>query len=287
MEQDSFVQKPRQPAAMVAELNPKLLSAPTKLRPSKSGLSERKPDHSFATTFSELSAYGRCGHDYKLRFFYGYNAGVPAAFGYGTQIHNILNLIHTRYKDTRLSDKQIEKLVSKHFYLRYAPGAMSNNARTAAAKVVQNYVRTHSHEFPSILETEKRFEAALGDTLINGQIDLIKKLDPSGNVQEVEVVDFKSDSALLYKADSRHQVRLYVAASRSALHLDPKKASIQDLETGKKENVEIGDGEMKQTLDLLQQRIIGIRAAKFDPIQSPEVCPQCDYRRICKHAVLS
>jgi len=285
MEQDDAVQRPREPAAMVAELEPKLLSAPKVLRPPMSGLAERKPDHEFATTFSELTAYGRCGYDYKLRYFFGYNAGVPAAFGYGTQIHNILNLIHTRYREKTLSDRDVEKLVNKHFYLRYAPGAMSKNARKAAVRVVQNYVRSHSHEFPSILETEKSFEAEIGDTLIDGQIDLIKRLDASGRVQEVEVVDFKSDSALLYKPDSQHQVRLYVAASRDALNLDPKKATIQDLETGKKEDVRIGPAEMHDTLKVLGDRIDGIRAGKFIPVKSPHVCPECDYRRICAHAV--
>ncbi|MEX2165080.1 MAG: ATP-dependent DNA helicase [Sulfuricaulis sp.] len=285
MEQDNTVQKPREPAVMVAELDPKLLSAPKVLRPPRSGLAERKPDHAFATTFSELTAYGRCGYDYKLRYFFGYNAGVPAAFGYGTQIHNILNLIHTRYRDKTLSDRHVKKLVDKHFYLRYAPGAMSKNAKKAAVRVVQNYVRNHSHEFPTILETEKSFEAAIGDTLIDGQIDLIKRLDANGRVQEVEVVDFKSDNALLYKPDSQHQVRLYVAASRDALNLDPKKATIQDLETGKKEDVQIGPPEMQETLKVLGGRIDGIRAGKFVPVKSKQVCPECDYRRICPHAV--
>ncbi len=285
MEQDDTVRKSREPAAMVAELDAALLSAPKVLRPPKSGLAERKPDHAFATTFSELSAYGRCGYDYKLRYFFGYNAGVPAAFGYGTQIHNILNLIHTRYKDKSLSNAELEQLVNRHFYLRYAPGQMSKNARKAAVKVVQNYVRSHSHEFPTILETEKSFEAAIGDTLINGQIDLIKRLDATGKLQEVEVVDFKSDSALLYKPDSQHQVRLYVAASRDSLNLDPKKATIQDLETGKKEDVKIGNAEMQETFKVLVDRIDGLRAGKFIPVKSKQVCPECDFHRICPHAV--
>jgi DNA helicase-2/ATP-dependent DNA helicase PcrA len=285
MQNDAQVVKPRDPATMVSELNSRLLAAPASLRPPKTGYQERRPEHSFATTFSELSAYGRCGHDYKLRHIYGYNAGVPSAFGYGTQIHNILNVIHTQYKDKPLSDKQVEALVEKLFYLRYAPGAMSDNARMAAVRVVQNYVRGHSNEFEMILETEKSFEIAIGDTLIDGQIDLIKKLDSSGRVQEVEVVDFKSDKELLYKADSEHQVRLYVAASRSSLGLDPKKASIQDLETGIKKNVAVDAAEMKQTFAVLSSRIEGIRRSIFTPVKSAQVCTKCDWCRICAHAV--
>jgi DNA helicase-2/ATP-dependent DNA helicase PcrA len=285
MKNDEAVRKPREPASVIAELDPAYLAKPTRITLPKCSLPERVPDHSFATTFSELSAYGRCGYDYKLRHLYGYNAGVPAAFGYGTQIHNILNLIHKEYRDAGLGEKEIEALVTKHFYLRYAPGAMSENARRAAVKVVQNYVRAHAGEFGLILETEKRFEAALGDTLINGQIDLIKKIDADGSVLEVEVVDFKSDSALLYKGDSKHQVRLYVSAARDALKLDPKRASLQDLETGRREDVAIDDKEMAGTLAILDQRIKGIRSGNFAAVRSTAVCPECDYCRICRHAV--
>jgi hypothetical protein len=38
-------------------------------------------------------------------------------------------------------------------------------------------------------------------------------MDLSGEMQEVELVDFKSDHALLYKTDFDLQLRLYVIAS--------------------------------------------------------------------------
>jgi DNA helicase-2/ATP-dependent DNA helicase PcrA len=127
MRHDSEVKHERQPADFIHELRRGLLAPPQKLVLKKSGLPERKSDtYDFSTTFSELSAYGRCGYDYKLRHVFGYNAGVPVAFGYGTQIHNILNIIHRNYRDRPLSNEEIEKLIKKHFYLRYAPQAGTN-----------------------------------------------------------------------------------------------------------------------------------------------------------------
>lgn len=285
MREDPTVKRPREPATVAAELDQKLLSAPAKLQPQRSGLSERHPDHSFATTFSELCAYGRCGYDYKLRHYYGYNAGVPAFFGYGAQIHNILNLIHTKYRDTKLSNEKIAKLVDEHFYLRYAPGEMASSARRAATKVVQHYVKDNFDEFPKILETEKRFETALGDTLITGQIDLIKEMDPgTTDVKKVAVIDFKSDSSLLYKADSKHQVRLYVDATRKVLGMEPVKATIQDLDKGTERDVDIADAKIGRTMAELGKRIDGIRARRYTPISTPRVCGGCDYCQICKHA---
>jgi len=284
---DPSVKRPRLPADMVSELDSKLLSVPMKLKPPKSGLEERRRGHSFSTTFTKLSAYGRCGYDYKLRHLYGYNAGVPAFFGYGTQIHNILNLIHTEYRDSDLEDKKIAELVDKNFHLRYAPGDMDKTARVAAERVIKNYVHNHSEEFPTILETEKSFEAALGDALVVGQIDLIKEVDPDTNhVKKVAVIDFKSDTELLYKTDSQHQVRLYVEAANQVLGFDPVEAAIHDLDSGINKEVAIGETEVQGTLEELTRRIDGIRSGDFTPVRRKRICSDCDYCRICEHAKL-
>jgi hypothetical protein len=53
----------------------------------------------------------------------------------------------------------------------------------------------------------------------------------------VYVPDFKSDTALLYKVDNEHQLRLYVMASEKALGPEAGKACIHDLESGKRNYV--------------------------------------------------
>jgi DNA helicase-2/ATP-dependent DNA helicase PcrA len=284
MRDDPTVENERQPADFIGELRQDLLHEPEPLVLKKSGLAERKRDlHDFSTTFSELSAYGRCGYDYKLRHVYGYNAGVPVAFGYGTQIHNILNIIHQKYRDKPLSPDQIEQLIKKHFYLRYAPGNINEAMQKAATRVVQNYVAGHSAEFKNVLETEKSFEFTLGNSLVNGQIDLIKRLDDSGELQEVELVDFKSDHSLVYKTDFEHQLRLYVMASLESLGLKPKRAVVHDLEYGQKKDVDIAAEKLQETRALLSGRVDGIRGGQFTPTSKKEVCSGCDYSRICVH----
>ena len=272
MRHDTEVKHERQPADFIHELRRGLLAPPQKLVLKKSRLPERKSDtYDFSTTFSELSAYGRCGYDYKLRHVFGYNAGVPVAFGYGTQIHNILNIIHRNYRDRLLSNEEIEKLIKKHFYLRYTPGNINDAMQKAATRVVQNYVAEHSEDFKRVLETEKGFEFTMDSSLISGQIDLIKRMDPSGEVREVELVDFKSDHSLLYKADFEHQLRLYVMASAKALGLVPK-AVIHDLESGRKKEVDIAPRRLQETEALLKTRVDGIRAEVFTPTRNKHVC---------------
>lgn len=289
MSDDPDVKNPRMPATVVAELDRSYLQAPKPLRLRKSGLAPRETGlHEFTTTFSDLASYGRCGYDYKLRHIYGYNAGVPVAFGYGTQIHNILNIIHTRYRDKPISGREIKELLDKNFHLRYAPGNITENMRKAALNVVRNYVRDHSKDFGKVLETEKSFEFTLGNTLITGQIDLINRLDDTGHLREVELVDFKSDTALLYKVDNEHQLRLYVMASEKALGLTAGRACIHDLESGQRKYVGIDMKALSETEAELQGRIQGICRGDFRPPASrKELCLECDYGRICMHRKLT
>jgi DNA helicase II / ATP-dependent DNA helicase PcrA len=282
MEEDDSVKNPRQPA-LVHELDKKLLSPPKKLIIKKSGYPARTiKAHEFATTFSDLSAYGRCGYDYKMRYVFGYNAGVPVAFGYGTQLHNILNIIHKEYKDGTLTPAQIDELLARHFYLRYAPGSITEPMRRAARRVILNYVSGNSGEFKNVLETEKRFEFMLDSTLITGQIDLIKKIDNSGNLREIEIVDFKSDTNLLYKKDYEHQLRLYALACIRGLKLAPQKACIHDLDGGQKKYVDIDSASLGETENEITARINGIKSEQFMPARN-DTCIACDYTKICCH----
>jgi len=97
--------------------------------------SKNKPlihsEGSFPTSYSELSIYDRCPYDYKFRHVLGFNAGVPSPYGYGTNIHNILNLIHTNYIKKRKipDDKDLQQIFDRMFYLRFAPGEQNENMK--------------------------------------------------------------------------------------------------------------------------------------------------------------
>ena len=99
----------------------------------------------------------------------------------------------------------------------------------------------------------------------------------------VYVPDFKSDTALLYKVDNEHQLRLYVMASEKALGLEAGKACIHDLESRKRNYVGIDEKALSETEAELQGRIQGICRGDFLPASRREMCAECDYGRICMH----
>ncbi len=240
------------------------------------------------TSYSDLSIYERCPYDYQLRHVMGFNAGVPAAFGYGTNIHNILNLIHSDYIQQKKvpSDDDIDNAFDRMFYLRFAPGMQNENMKKAGAKVVKNYVDSHKDEFERILDTEKRFEFVLGNALISGDIDLLKKVNAKGEVTEIEIIDFKTDKQRedgKYNLDYSEQVRFYAYATRMSLPYKPEKASIHHLDTQKKEEVDIGDDMLNETAKKIEKKVNGIVSENFDATPDETKCQGCDFRSICSH----
>jgi CRISPR/Cas system-associated exonuclease Cas4 (RecB family) len=217
---------------------------------------------------------------------YGYQAGVPAGFGYGTRIHNILNVIYNNYirYGTLPSQIDVEKLFDQHFFLRYATDEMSVNMKESGKNVVKNYLNVHGQDFSKVLETEKAFEFVLGDALIGGRIDLLKKMDESGNLSEVEIVDFKNEKedSELYSRDYELQLRLYTMACLESLGLHPKKATIHHLDAqgGKKKDIPIDEKSLEKARNEISSSISGILDKKYIPKPSKK-CKDCDWVKIC------
>lgn len=277
----------RRPHPFLAELPDAFISDPVPLSRPRSGFPERlEVEGEYSTSYSELINYIRCPNDFLLRNIYGYNAGVPAAFGYGTNVHNVLNMIHREYiRSNRIPDEnEIGLIVDRMFHLRYATGSMTEKMKESAKQVVIRYVAEHSRDFTRILETEKRFEFVLGEALIGGQIDLLKRLAPDGSIREVEIIDFKTDrSDSVYSADYERQLRYYAIACGASLNLVPKKAVVHHLDEGSKTEVDISEPVLENTRSEVKQVVSDILRKKFPAKPDKGTCSECDYRLLCPY----
>lgn len=241
----------------------------------------------YPTSYSQLSIYDRCPYDFKLRHVHGFNAGVPAPFGYGRVIHNIINVIHNNYIQRKNipTEKEIEELVDKMFHLRFAPGTMSDKMKKSGLQVVKNYVELHKDDFDKILETEKRFEFISDNSMITGEIDLLKKINGAGEVAEVEIIDFKTEKADgkgRYEMDHSEQVRFYSYASKKSLGYKPEKAVIHHLDTSRKEVVDITEGELEKTSGRIKSKVDLILGKEFTATPEKAKCAGCDFKAICQ-----
>ncbi|AGO59999.1 ATP-dependent helicase [Ferroplasma acidarmanus] len=279
--------RPRKHHPFLEELPEKYISGPMQLKKSRSGYPDRRTaTGEYSTSYSELTSYLRCPNDFLLRNVYGYNAGVPAGFGYGTNIHNVLNMIHRDYiRNEKVPDMdEVVAMVDRMFHLRYATDAMSDNMKKAAERVVRSYVAEHSKDFSRILETEKRFEFVLGEALIAGQIDLLKKTNPDGSLKEVEIIDFKTEKIDgVYSADYDRQLRYYALACLKSLNLKPQKAIVHHLDDDSITQVDISDVELTKTVAEVGKTVDNILKKKFPPSPESKKCDGCDYRKLCSY----
>ena len=176
-------------------------------------------------------------------------------------------------------------MFDNYFFLRYATTPMMENMKKRGVEVVKNYLNVHKSDFSRVLETEKPFEFVLGDSLISGQIDLLKKVDKNGNVRAVEIVDFKNEKEedTLYQRDYHLQLRLYAMACLESLGLSPETACIHHLDrTGKEslETVDISEPELKKAKAEVKQDIGNIIGGNLQAKPSAG-CSKCDWGLIC------
>ena len=287
----------REPQHFLKELPSELVAETCPLVKKRTGLPARiKTEGTYNSSYSELVSYDRCPNDFLLRVVYGYNAGVPAAFGYGTNIHNVLNMIHLEFiRSGKVpGDIDIRAIFERFFKMRYATDKIAGRFREAAIKVVQNYVRVNGSDFGRILETEKRFEFVIGNALINGQIDLLKRIDADGNLAAVEIIDFKADRSSdssggdddkigLYDTDYQKQLRYYALACIRSLNLHPQKAIIHHLDSGMTDEVDISDDKLDETRNEIENSVRSILDRNFIPRPGKSKCYACDFKLLCSH----
>lgn len=235
----------------------------------------------FPTSYSELRYYDRCPFDYKLRFIFGFNPKIVMALGYGRAVHNILDIIHDRFRERPPTREEVMEIVDSNFFLRYAPRDFMERFKDSVERVIENYVDKFSGDFNLVLETEKSFEFALGEALISGSIDLIKRMNEKGEVDAIEIVDFKEHEDSEMATDYEKQLKLYAIASLKALGLNLKKATVHHLDEGTKSNVDISENELLKIGEEVKKEVHDIMGREFSKRSDKMKCKSCDWKYIC------
>ena len=146
------------------------------------------------TSFTDLQYFLKCPYDYLLRKLMGFSPTIDLSFGYGLQIHNLLNRLHTENNEAAPSEQEADDLTESEFFLRYTRGQIFDNMKNKTKEILRNYIKSFHTDFTLKLETEKPFEFVIDDALISGQIDLITKIDPdTQELLDVNLIDFKTE----------------------------------------------------------------------------------------------
>jgi len=238
----------------------------------------------FPTSFTDLQYFFKCPYDYLLRNLMGFSPTIDLSFGYGLQIHNLLNRLHIENNEVAPSEQEADDLTESEFFLRYTRGQIFDNMKNKTKEILKNYIRSFSNDFPLKLETEKPFEFVLDDALISGQIDLITKIDPdTQEVLDVNLIDFKTEKKEgRRKRDplNKLQLRLYAIAAGKAFGLNPMQSYVHYLSDNVRLEVDISDENLKEARSVIHNAVRGIKNRNFG--RNPgKHCEECDFNRIC------
>lgn len=234
------------------------------------------------TSFSDLRHYIVCPYSYQLQQIMGFSPVINVAYGYGLQVHNLLNYMHKKWENKPPKIADIEALMESDFFLRFTRGIIYDNMKAKAKDILKTYVNEYGSEFPLKLETEKPFEFIMGGALISGEIDLIQKIDPISNeVKDVSILDFKTEKEKLETKDLiRLQLRLYALAGDKSLGLNPKSAKIHYLTENFRQDIDISENKLKETQNKISEVIDDIKTGNFKSCPG-DSCKKCDVRSVC------
>lgn len=244
------------------------------------------------TNFSDLRYYWDCPRDYLLRRLMGFSPGVNESYGYGQQIHNQLALLHESIRTQKIDDAWIEAQVDEHFNLRYTRGEPLEAMKSAAKRILKNYLHDDPDLAEKVLYAEKPFEFIIGDAMISGTIDLLNKDDPNAaDDTHVEIVDFKTGKAgddldAQARLDSvQQQLQLYAIATHDALGLEPLRATAHFLYANQahaKAEISLDLTDVESMKQQITDTVTSIKSGTFPMCScSSDRCSTCDFKAIC------
>jgi len=118
--------------------------------------------------------------------------------------------------------------------------------------------------------------------MITGVIDLLKKVDRSGKVTHVNILDFKTEKEDgIYSVDYEKQVRYYAIGCLESLGLKPSRAYVHSLDGDRIKEIDISEDRLADTKEEIGKQVGNILGKRFKARPTKSHCQGCDYRKIC------
>jgi len=233
-------------------------------------------------SFSQLAYFLQCPLRYKYAVVYGLETPWPEPVGFGANVHRVLEEIHNRARGGQPpGEKDVAGIVAE----TWVPGPgiraeMEQALQEAAVQQLRRYVHQHAATFPQIERAETHFSFSLGEHILLGKIDLIRRADEGG----VEIVDFKTaKSSPLALSGIDAQLDLYALGVETDLGKQVRQQTVHFLGDGQvvSWNWSAKRAEMARAgFAIILERIT---RRKFAPRTA--YCPSCqEFAAVCPYA---
>lgn len=249
------------------------------------------------TSYTEIRYYLACPQDYLFRQIFGFSPAIPDMFGYGRTVHTAISKLHEVYNDSAPTPEEAARIAEEVFHLKHVPPSHDPGNRPGAyeaakkksACILRTYAEQYEKDFTKRKQVEVRFEIPVNQAVIAGAIDLLVHEDDQGEINEANIVDFKTmeggteplSNNDIDWTDLSLQVQLYAKASREVLNEGARTGSVHLLKDNQRVDVPIDDEAVSNAISNVEWAVDRILHEDFPRRPNPGKCDSCDFKLLC------
>jgi len=246
-------------------------------------------------SYSQIDTYIDCPKKYE----YAYVLQIPtlphASLSFGSTIHKTLKDFYTllqRYKEgLGITDPPTEEELIEIFNKNWIGKGYENkkheeDRKESGIKAMKEYYKKFFSIEQNPYRLEQPFTVHLPEGSFVGKIDRID-LVKAGDIPEVEIIDYKT-GRLKEESDIKNdlQLPLYCIFAEQSLGVKVVRAKYIFIEEGVEVEVDISEERKEKAKEGIYDVVRKIKNREFLATPSSFKCKYCDFRSICKDAIL-
>ena len=246
-------------------------------------------------SYSQIDTYIDCPKKYE----YAYVLQIPtlphASLSFGSTIHKTLKDFYTllqRYKEglgitNPPTEGELIEIFNKNWISKgYENKKHEEDRKKSGIKAMKEYYKKFFSTEQNPYRLEQPFTVHLPEGSFVGKIDRID-LVKAGDIPEVEIIDYKTGH-LKDEADIKNdlQLPLYCIFAEQSLGVKVKRAKYIFIEEGVEIEVDISKERREKAKESVYEIARRIKDREFTATPSSFKCKYCDFRSICKDAIL-
>ncbi len=247
-------------------------------------------------SYSQINTYQDCPKKYEYSYVLQLPSKPSASFAFGITVHNALkdfyNLVRVAKEGLGISPLPSEgdliELFEKHWVsIGYESKDHEKKRKESGKDMMKEFFLKLYNEDQNPYRLEESFTVNLKEGSFVGKIDRIDLIQMIDGVAHVEIVDYKTGkekSSADIKKDL--QLPLYSIFAERSLGVKVVSAKYVFVEHGSQVEVDISSKRREDALENIYDVVESIKKREF--VATPDMfkCKYCDFRHICKDAIL-
>lgn len=232
-----------------------------------------------ALSYSAISTYQTCPHQYRLKYVEKRPSLPSAALSFGSSLHEALRWFY----DVPTPDPHSLEELLDYLEKCWIPEGFCSPEEDAryfyhARSTLALFYRNNIEDFRVPAALEQRFNIDVGVCQLSGIIDRLDKDEAGG----FEIIDYKTNRRLppAKRLHEDLQLPIYHMAAEKIWEVTPDQVTFYYLLPNHRHSFHITPERLQQALARIEEVACGISEESFDPSQNP-LCPWCDYVDAC------